>query len=129
LVPKKSFNDTIVDYQQLSLLAVPSISMETGPLTLLEALALGVPVYGSNRIGQLHLLREHGRIVEPNTPDGWRSALADAFTQWTMDDGRWTMEDSSRRRAVLPLRTMADVAKETLGHYRKLTEPRLAARS
>ena len=75
LVPKQSFANTLAEYQRLDLLAIPSVCMETGPLTLLEALAVGVPVYGSNRIGQLNLLREHGRIVEPNTPDGWREAL------------------------------------------------------
>jgi glycosyltransferase involved in cell wall biosynthesis len=122
LVPKKSFNDTLAEYQRLSLLAIPSTWMETGPLTLLEALAVGVPVYGSNRIGQLNLLREHGRIVEPNTPAGWQAALTDALGLWKQ--GAW-----SKKRMALPLRTMTEVAKETLGHYRKLTEPRLAARS
>ena len=126
LVPKKSFADTLAEYQRLSLLAIPSVWMETGPLTLLEALAIGVPVYGSNRLGQLNLLREHGRIVEPNTPAGWQAALTDALKEFR--DGKWAAHHE-RIRATVKLRSMAEVAKENLAHYRKLTEPRLAARS
>ena len=117
LVPKKSFADTLAEYQKLSLLAIPSIWMETGPLTLLEALAVGVPVYGSNRIGQLNLLRAHGRTVEPNTPNGWLAALTDAFAQWKHANGRLTMEDGGRRGAVSPPRTMAGVAAEMAIRY------------
>ena len=111
LVPKKSFSDTLAEYQRLSLLAIPSVWMETGPLTLLEAIALGVPVYGSNRLGQLNLLREHGRIVEPNTPAAWQAALAEALARWRR--GEWRVE-----RTALPLRTMADVAREMATCYR-----------
>jgi glycosyltransferase involved in cell wall biosynthesis len=118
LVPKKTFADTLAEYQRLDLLAIPSTWMETGPLTLLEALAVGVPVYGSNRIGQLDLLRKHGRIVEPNTPDGWRSALSDAFSEWQMRDDGWKTEAVSRDSAALPVRTMADVSTEMLKCYR-----------
>jgi glycosyltransferase involved in cell wall biosynthesis len=114
LVPKKSFADTIAEYQRLSLLAIPSTWMETGPFTLLEALALGVPVYGSNRIGQLNLLREHGRIVEPNTPDGWRLALEEACALHR--SGGW---DIHRRRArgTVPVRTMEIVVEEMVQSY------------
>ncbi|MGC8000396.1 glycosyltransferase, partial [Salmonella enterica] len=34
-------------YAGLSLLAIPSVWLETGPLTLLEALQSGVPFFGS----------------------------------------------------------------------------------
>ena len=126
LVPKKSFADTLAEYQRLSLLAVPSVWMETGPLTLLEALALGVPVYGSNRIGQLNLLREYGRIVEPNTPAGWLSALTDTLAQWRQGarsegskaESRKQKVESRNEGAVLPLRTMTDVSKEMATCYR-----------
>ncbi len=117
LVPKKSFGDTLAEYRRLSLLAIPSTWMETGPLTLLEALALGVPVYGSNRLGQLNLLREHGRIVEPNTPAGWQVVLTEARAQWRQAAGR---SAESGSRTSLPLRTMADVATEMAQRYRAL---------
>jgi glycosyltransferase involved in cell wall biosynthesis len=111
LVPKKSFADTLAEYQRLSLLAIPSTCKETGPLTLLEALAVDVPVYGSNRLGQLNLLREYGRIVEPNTPTAWQAALTDALAQWRQ--GAW-----SKKRTSPPIRTMTDVSKEMATCYR-----------
>jgi glycosyltransferase involved in cell wall biosynthesis len=116
LVPKKSLDDTLAEYRRMSLLAIPSIWMETGPLTLLEALAAGVPVFGSKRIGQLNLLREHGRIVEPNTPDGWRAALTDALKEFR--DGRWTAH-RARIRATVSIRSMNDVASEMARHFVK----------
>ena len=121
LVPKKSFADILTEYKQLSLLAIPSVWMETGPLTLLEALALGVPVYGSNRIGQLNLLREHGRIVEPNTPAGWQTALSDAFALWKQ--GEW-----SNGRAALPLRTMTNVAADMAACYQSAVAVEMGVR-
>ena len=63
LVPKKPFNETIQEYRRFSLLTIPSVCLETGPLTLLEALAAGVPVYGSERIGQMDVLKAHGTVV------------------------------------------------------------------
>jgi glycosyltransferase involved in cell wall biosynthesis len=114
LVPKKSFADTLAEYQRLSLLAIPSVWMETGPLTLLEALALGVPVFGSNRLGQLNLLRKHGRIVEPNTPAGWQVALSGALEEFR--NGKWGAHQEHIRN-TMKLRTMADVTAEMAAHY------------
>jgi glycosyltransferase involved in cell wall biosynthesis len=119
LVPKKSFADTLAEYQRLSLLAIPSVWMETGPLTLLEALTVGVPVYGSNRIGQLNLLREHGRVVEPNTPVGWQAALTDALKEFR--DGKWVAH-LERIHTKVKLRTMSDVAAEMAARYQTLLE-------
>jgi glycosyltransferase involved in cell wall biosynthesis len=128
LVPRKSFADTLAEYQRLSLLAIPSTSMETGPLALLEALAVGAPVYGSNRLGQLNLLREHGRVIEPNTAAGWQAALSGALAQWKQaawDIPKAKMLKTAKRKAEnrnegagLPLRTMADVAREMATCYR-----------
>lgn len=115
LVPRKSFAETLEEYKRLSLLAIPSVCFETGPFTLLEALALDVPVFGSNRIGQLTLLREHGRIVEPNTSDGWHRALTTALALWKR--GEWRRKQTSDS-----LRTMENVAAEMATHYRTLRE-------
>lgn len=117
LVPKQSFEETLAQYQRLSLLAIPSIWMETGPLTLLEALALGVPVYGSNRIGQLSMLREHGRVVEPNTPAGWQAALTDALKEFRA--GKWASH-SEYTQTTVKLRKMSDVAVEMAVRYKLL---------
>jgi glycosyltransferase involved in cell wall biosynthesis len=112
LVPKKSFNGTFAEYRRLSLLTIPSVGMETGPLTLLEALAVGVPVYGSNRIGQLDLLRERGCIVEPNTPASWAQALTEAYEQFQRGELSRPSVGTAR------LRTMTDIAKEMATCYR-----------
>jgi len=117
LVPKKSFNDTLAEYRRLSLLAIPSVSMETGPLTLLEALAVRVPVYGSNRVGQLNLLREHRRIVEHNTPAGWQAALSGALEEFR--NGKWSAHQEQICN-TMKLRTMADVAAEMAARYQAI---------
>jgi glycosyltransferase involved in cell wall biosynthesis len=118
LIPRTGLAGTMAAYRKLDLLAIPSVCMETGPLTLMEALALGVPVYGSSRIGQLKLLQERGRIVEPNTPEGWRVALEEAYGLFQA--GQWELE---RKRALgngRPLRTMSEVAEEMASHYGKV---------
>ena len=117
LVPKTGLDETIAEYRHLSLLAIPSVWMETGPLTLFEALAVGVPVYGSERIGQLGLLRARARTVEPNTPESWRKALEDAFARHRRGD--WPAE-VEHARGEGRLRTMGNVAEEMIEHYRSL---------
>ena len=120
LVPKKSFNETLAEYQRLSLLAIPSTWMETGPLTLLEALGLGVPVFGSDRIGQLNLLRQYGCIVTPNTAAGWQAALAGALAEFK--NGTWEARREVLRKTVKML-SMADVAGIMASRYRTLRLP------
>ncbi len=117
LVPKTSLRETVREYCQLSLLAVPSIWLETGPLTLMEAAAAGVPVYGSSRIGQSRLLQERGRIVEPNTVEAWQQALAGAFERH--QNGKWDQE-ILRARGNAPVRTMGTVATEMICSYREV---------
>ena len=119
--PRLSFEEMLVEYRQIDLLAVPSVWFETGPLVVLEALQLGIPVYGSNRIGQLKLLRERGRVVEPNTPGAWRRALGEAYGLFQA--GNWGRE---RQRAFGDgrLRNMSDVAEELLCDYRQLVRDR-----
>ena len=99
-------------YAGLSLLAIPSIWLETGPLTLLEALQSGVPVFGSARIGQRGLLEQYGRVVEPNSVEAWTRALESAFA--AHEQGRW-----SRVQLRQPLSTMEDVARRMAEVYRK----------
>jgi len=120
LVPRRSFGETLAEYQRLSLLAIPSTWMETGPLTLLEALGLGVPVFGSNRIGQLKLLREHGQVVEPNTPAGWLAALSGALAEFKR--GAWETR-RERLRQNPQLFAMSDVAVIMAARYQALRNP------
>ena len=117
LVGKLPMNQMIRAYSQLHMVAIPSIWFETGPLVLFEALQLGIPVYASDRIGQIELLQERGRVVEPNTPGGWHRALEMALQIYRT--GQWEQE---QRRALGPgrLRSMADVAAEMDVCYRAL---------
>lgn len=104
------------EYARLSLLAIPSVWMETGPLTLLEALQFGVPVYGSARIGQHALLERYGRVIEPNTTGEWARALEEAFDLHMR--GRWRPVTLAE-----PLPTMRDVAARMAEHYARAVRP------
>jgi glycosyltransferase involved in cell wall biosynthesis len=73
----------------LSLLAIPSVWLETGPLTLLEALQAGVPVYGSARIGQRGCSSSYGRVIEPNTPARLGHARWSPPSPRSMSKARW----------------------------------------
>jgi glycosyltransferase involved in cell wall biosynthesis len=56
---------------------LPSLWPETGPLTLLEAFAAGLPVAGSDRGGLAELIGDHGGgVLLPPTQQAWRAFLA-----------------------------------------------------
>ena len=56
---------------------LPSLWPETGPLTLLEAFAAGLPVAGSDLGGIAELIGDHGGgVLLPPTPQAWRAFLA-----------------------------------------------------
>ena len=106
---KLRFDEMIEVYRSLDLLAIPSIWLETGPLTLLEALAFGVMPWGSDRIGQLDALKHYGRVIAPNTTTSWQIALNEAFKQH-----RTRTWQQMKPTAV---RTMKDVASEMHNIY------------
>jgi glycosyltransferase involved in cell wall biosynthesis len=112
-IPEQSQAAIAAEYAGLSLLAIPSVWMETGPLTLLEALQSGVPVYGSSHIGQRSLLEQYGQVIDPNTPEAWTKALAAACQ--LHQAGRWHPV-----RLVAPLTTMVQVAARMEEAYRRL---------
>ena len=96
------------------LLAVPSRCQETGPMTAMEAIALGVPVLGSDLGGIPETVKDgvNGRLVVSLDPAEWSRALENL------------LEDRSQleawKRECRPGRTMADVAGEMLTLYRKI---------
>ena len=112
-LPERPPHEMPAAYAGLSLLAIPSVWLETGPLTLLEALQFGVPVYGSARIGQRGLLERYGRVIEPNTPAAWAAALEAAAAEHAR--GAW-----KRVALAEPLATMRDVAARMLGCYEQV---------
>jgi len=88
----------------LDLLVVPSTWWENSPLTVLEALAAGVPVVGS-RTGGLPELIEDGRtglLVTPGDAAALRTALEDVV------QGRKLAEPLP----PLPLKTASAAARE-----------------
>jgi len=101
----------------IDLLAVPSICMETGPMTVLEAWAAGVPVLGSDRGGIREWIEEYG--------GGWlfeagsEHALAEAVAELVQDRPSAMQVD-----IAASVRTMADVAREMDVLYRTLVSSR-----
>jgi glycosyltransferase involved in cell wall biosynthesis len=59
------------------LLAVPSRSLETGPLVVIEALSVGVPVIGSNLGGISEYVHggSNGILLPPDDVEAWRSSI------------------------------------------------------
>lgn len=70
--------ELLVRLQAYDLAVVPSIWLETGPLTVLEAFAAGLPVAGSDLGGIAELLAERpGHHLVPITASAWEQLLAD----------------------------------------------------
>ena len=67
--------------QDYDLAVVPSIWMETGPLTILEAFAAGLPVAGSNLGGIRELLNDQaGTFLLPSDPLAWKNLFLNINT-------------------------------------------------
>ena len=101
---------------------VPSQWLETGPLTVLESFAAGVPVVGSN-LGGIAELVEHGRdgwLVTHNDVGAWKSAIDRLVT----DRGLL----ARLAAGVRPPRSMDDVATEMASVYATIARHRDRAR-
>jgi glycosyltransferase involved in cell wall biosynthesis len=106
-------------YDAIDILAVPSTWYETGPFVVLEAHAAGIPVVGSD-LGGIAERVTHGQdgLLFPT---GDAKALADILLQL------W--RDPARLNALRPgasVRTISDVARETLDTYTALAAERAA---
>jgi glycosyltransferase involved in cell wall biosynthesis len=100
-------------YNEIDVLAVPSVWLETGPLVVLEAQAAGLPVVGSNIGGIPERIVDgvNGLLLPPGDVGAWANALASLAA------------DPARLEALRPSespRTVADVARETLRTYEAL---------
>jgi len=62
---------------ELDVIAVPSQWLETGPFTVLEALAANTPVIGSNLGGIPENIEDgvNGRLLAPKDPEEWSAAI------------------------------------------------------
>ncbi len=95
-------------------LLVPSISMETGPLVVLEAQAVGLFVLGTRMGGIAELVQEgeFGRLVAARDVPAWTEAIADLAAAHA--HGRLT-------RAKRAVRTMDKAAADMAEVYRSLS--------
>jgi glycosyltransferase involved in cell wall biosynthesis len=106
-------------YQQLDVLVVPSEWLETGPLVVLEAQAVGLPVVGSDIGGIAERVSDghDGMLVPAGQPEALARALAFLAADRTRVDAL---------RPKQPPRTIADAARETLRTYEALAAARVA---
>lgn len=77
LLPPVPSDDVVPMLAEYDLVAVPSEGMETGPLTVLEAFAAGIPAIGSRLGGIAELVRDgvDGLLVPRRSPAAWLAAL------------------------------------------------------
>lgn len=108
--------DVSLVMSRYDLVAVPSRTMETGPLVVLEAFAAGVPVLGSNHGGISELVEDGitGTLFPPGNPDGLADLLEKLAGQRELIKG-W-------RRNIKPPRTMGAVVTDMALLYRKLLQ-------
>ena len=113
IVPPVSRQRLAGTLQEADALAVPSVWLETGPLVVLEAKAIGLPVIGSRIGGIAELVQEpeDGVLVAPNAVDLWTQAILEFSGNYR------TREREQRPRAI---RTMRDAAQEMATLYRSL---------
>jgi glycosyltransferase involved in cell wall biosynthesis len=85
--------------------AVPSIWFETGPFTVLEAFAAGIPVLGSNHGGIAERVTdgESGVLVPPGDVNAWADALHTLWERHRADRWNWSLPE---------LRTSGEIAQE-----------------
>ena len=102
----------------LHVLAVPSRSMETGPIVVHEAQALGLPIMGSDIGGVAERVRPgvDGWLLSTRDVAAWTAAIVEAAS-----DRRRLVELASNSRAS---RTVGDVAREMNCLYREVLSER-----
>ncbi len=92
-------------FASFDILAVPSVGFETGPFTVLEAFASGIPVIGTNQGGIAERV-EHGTsgvLVPPDDVAAWTDAILSLYEQHR--NGAWDWSVPAPRSSL-------DVAEE-----------------
>jgi glycosyltransferase involved in cell wall biosynthesis len=104
----------LTELAQYDYLVAPSLWLETGPMVVLEARAVGVPTIGSRLGGLAELIRDgvDGLLLPPGDVRAWQRCL-----ERVVGD-RALLE--TLRRGIAPPRTMAVVAREMASLYRRV---------
>lgn len=104
---------TLANYD---LLAVPSQWLETGPLVVLEAHSLSIPVIGSNLGGIAELVRHgiDGWLVTANDTKAWTQALERLATDTNLLN--------KLRQGIKPVRTVNMQAADLAAIYKNLQQ-------
>jgi glycosyltransferase involved in cell wall biosynthesis len=111
LLPPVPHDRIVALLRTYHLLAVPSRTLETGPLVVLESFAAGTPVIGAGLGGIADWVRngDNGLLVECEDVAGWAAALRRCAA-----DRRLL---ARLRRGAVPPRGMAEVAAEMARLY------------
>ena len=90
----------------------PSLCFENGPTIALEAMAVGTPIIATRVGNQAELITDgvNGRLVEAGNVSELSAAILEAATSPGMTIDVW-------RRALPPVRTMDDIARDYLAMY------------
>lgn len=107
--------------ESIDVLAVPSRYMETGPLVVQEAQALGIPVMGANLGGIAERVRDgvDGWLLPFDDPRAWARAIVEAVSN---RDKLARLSQNMHRS-----RTVADVASDMASLYRDVLVEEAAA--
>lgn len=100
--------------KEIDVLAVPSRYMETGPIVVREAQALGIPVMGANLGGIAERVRDgiDGWLLPFDDPRPWTAAIREAVT----DRDKLARLSNNMQR----IRTIGDVASDMATVYREI---------
>jgi glycosyltransferase involved in cell wall biosynthesis len=101
--------------RSFDILAVPSLVLETGPLVVLEAFAVGLPVLGSRVGGIAELVSDgrSGKLVEVGNVAAWAHALRELAEQSVAGAWDWS---------IPWVRSSREVAQEMLELYQDAWE-------
>ncbi len=101
----------------MDICVIPSIWLETGPITLFDALSTGLPVVGSDLGGISEWIEPgiNGLLFQPGNADELKKRILELFNK--------PYELEKMRNSIANPRTMKDVAKDTLKMYEKVINP------
>jgi glycosyltransferase involved in cell wall biosynthesis len=97
---------------ELDVLLSPSLWFENGPTIALEAMAVGTPIIATRVGNQAELIEDgvSGRLVEAGNVAALSSAILEAASSPEKTIDVW-------RRALAPVRTMDDIARDYMAMY------------